>query len=125
MEVECKDGPNKNRFTPKKHNAEQALWRDFWNHSDESFLRWRTKQRQPGIFGQYQRLKKRRSRWTDLVGVSMEDDGNATSWLPVDEITDSFRINDLVITDTNDTDGWVVRINDAVETTKEVISRCI
>ena len=81
-----------------------------------------TKQRQPGIFGQYRRVKEAAgSRWTDLVGVSMEDDGNATSWLPVDEITDSFRINDIVVSDT-DSDGWVIRINEAVETTKKVIS---
>ena len=37
------------------------------------------------------------------------------------KISDSFQINDLVITDT-DSDGWVIRINDAVEVTKEVVS---
>ena len=81
-----------------------------------------TKYLPPLIFNQYQRIKETKgNRMTDLIGVSMEDDGNATSWLPVDEIADSFRINDLVITDT-DSEGWVIRINAAVEKTKEVIS---
>lgn len=113
-------GPNKNCSTPKKHSVEESLWRHFGIIAMARASDGETKQ--PGILGQYQRLAESAgSRWTDLVGVSMEDDGNATSRLPVDEITDSFRINDLVITDTND-DGWVIRINDAVETTKDVVS---
>ena len=116
------NGPNKNCFTPKKHCAEQSLWRSFGIITMRTSTDGVTKQRQPGIYGQYQRLiEMSGSRWTDLVGVSMEDDGNATSWLPVDEITDSFKINDLVISDM-DSDGWVIRINDAVETTKRVVS---
>lgn len=116
------NGPNKNSFTPKKHYAEQSLWRHFGIITMRTSADGVTKQRQPGIFGQYQRLTETvGSRWTDLVGVSMEDDGNATSWLPVDEITDSFRINDLVISDDN-SDGWIIRINDVVETTKKVVS---
>lgn len=115
------NGPNKNSFTPKKHSSEQSLWRSFGIITMGPSLS-SSKQRQPGIFGQYQRIKDCvGSRWTDLSGVSMEDDGNATSWLPVDEISDSFRINDVVITNT-EPDGWVLRINDTVENTKEVIS---
>lgn len=115
------NGPNKNHYSPKKHYAEQSLWRSFglitMENSEDN------KQIRPRIFGQYRRLVKcAGSRWSDLVGVSMEDDGNATSWLPTDEITDSFEINDLVITDM-DPNGWVVRIKDTVEDTKEVISR--
>ena len=56
------------------------------------------------------------------MGVGMRDDGNATSWLPVDEVTDNLRINDLVAIDTND-EGWVIRINDTVETTKDIVSK--
>lgn len=115
-------GPNKNSFTPKKHYAEQSLWRNFGIITLKSSADGDKKQRQPGIFGQYRRLKESAgSRWTNLVGVSMEDDGNATSWLPVDEVTDSFKINDIVVTD-NNSEGWVIRINEAVETTKKVIS---
>lgn len=116
------NGPNKNHFTPKKHTAEQSLWRSFGIIALNTSSELNTKQYRPGIFEQYQRLTKvAGSRWTDIVGVSMEDDGNATSWLPIDEITDSFQINDLVFADEKP-DGWIIRINNAVETTKEVIS---
>lgn len=105
----------------KKHEAGKALWRSFGliaanpDSSDSS-------QRQAGIYSQYERIARvKGSRWTDIVGVSMKDDGNAASWTPVDEITDQFRINDLVFTD-HDPDGWIVRITNAVETTKDVAS---
>ena len=118
-----KDESNKSHFTLKKHEAEQALWRSFGLMAMKTSSEEENYQRQPGIFAQYERLKKAAgSQWTDVIGISMEDDGNSTSWLPVDEITDSFRINDFIVTD-NDTDGWVVRINNVVETTKDVISR--
>ena len=116
------NGVYKNCFTPRKHLAEQSLWRNFGIITMKASTDGSVKQRQPGILDQYQRLSEsRESRWTDLVGVSMESDGKAPSWLPVDEITDSLRINDLVITDT-DPDGWVIRINEAVEITKNVVS---
>lgn len=116
------NGPNKDSFTPKKHLAEQALWRNFGIITMKASADGNHKRRQPGIFSQYRRLVEvAGSRWTDLVGVSMKDDGNATSWLPVDEIIDSMRINDLVINDTKD-NGWVVRINDTVESTKDIVS---
>lgn len=116
------NGPNKGHFSPKKHPYEQSLWRSFGIITMKSSMDPNGKNRRPGIFDQYQRLKDDAgSRWTDLVGVSMKDDGNATSWLPADEIVDSFKINDLVITDT-DPDGWIIRINDTVETTKYVVS---
>lgn len=116
------NGPNKNHFTPKKHNAEQALWRSFGIIAMNPSSGESSRQFRPGIYGQYRRLAKvAGSRWTNLTGVSMADDGNATSWIPVDEISDSFMINDLVIAD-EEPDGWIVRINDVVETTKEVVS---
>ena len=51
----------------------------------------------------------------------MVDDGKPASQLPADEVCDSFQINDDVLTD-EDAGGWVIRINDTVEITKEVIS---
>jgi CRISPR system Cascade subunit CasA len=118
--------PNKNHFTPKKHNPEQSLWRNFGcivlNSTNVD-----TKQRQPGILGQRERIARsqRRIGLTDLVGVGMKDDGNATSWLPVNEIADSFRINNLLMENRNSngsSDDWIIRINNTVEITKEVVS---
>ncbi len=116
-----KQGPNSETYTPRKHRFNESLWRSFgliaMPSSDES------KQRRPGII-----------RWLDskketvgdakitINAVSMQDDGNATSWLPVDEICDELSINDYVLTDIKD-DHWVPRIEDAVEQTKSVIHK--
>ena len=40
----------------------------------------------------------------------MESDGNATSWLPVDEYYDTLDIDQYVLTDLQE-DGWVFRID--------------
>lgn len=123
------NGPNKNHFTPKKHSPEQALWRNFGciilkSASDDKNNK--QAQRQPGILSQRMRIanSQKNSGLTDLVGVGMKDDGNATSWLPVNEIADSFRINNLLIETGTDgaRDDWILRINNSVETTKEVVS---
>lgn len=115
-------GPNKGRYTPRKHKAEQSLWRSFGAIAMPSALLSTEKYLRPRIFDQYELLVQADgSRWTDLVGVSMADDGNATSWLPVDEVCDSFQINDGVLVDETD-GGWVIRINDTVEITKEAVS---
>ena len=50
----------------------------------------------------------------------MKDDGNATSWVPIDEIYDDMTINEMVISDI-DRDGWVHRINNEVDLTKKVV----
>ncbi|MEE3422204.1 MAG: type I-E CRISPR-associated protein Cse1/CasA [Succinimonas sp.] len=122
-------GPNKNHFTPKKHNPEQSLWRNFGCivlKSTNGDNKKKEPQRQPGILVQRMRIanSQRNSGLTDLVGVGMKDDENATSWLPVNEIADSFRINNLLIEEGADSsnDDWILRINNAVETTKEVVS---
>lgn len=115
-------GSQKGQNTLKKHTANQSLWRSFGIIALQT-TEGDGKNKQPGIFKQYERLNKISSanRWTDLVGISMKDDGNNNSWLPADEIYDRFQINDLVITDSNP-NGWVLRINDVIETTKYVIS---
>lgn len=116
-----KQGPNSEKYTPRKHRFDESLWRSFgliaMPSSDES------NQRRPGII-----------RWLDhkkeivgdteitIIAVSMQDDGNATSWLPVDEICDVLRINDYVLTDIKN-DHWVPRIEDAVEQTKSIVHK--
>lgn len=122
-------GPNKNHFTPKKHNPEQSLWRNFGCIVLNSMNgnKKQQPQRQPGILAQRMRISnsKNNSGLTDLVGIGMKDDGNQTSQLPINEISDSFRINNLLIQTNNydhSNDDWIIRISNAVETTKEVIS---
>lgn len=114
-----KSGDAKNHYMPRKHRPEQAMWRSFGLITLESSEE--RHQKRPEILEQFSRVKKTAGdRLVSLRAVSMRDDGNATSWVPVDEITDVLRLNDLIITDTGE-HGWVVRISAAVEETKEVI----
>ncbi|MGI5990279.1 MAG: type I-E CRISPR-associated protein Cse1/CasA [Lachnospiraceae bacterium] len=112
-----KTGENKGHYTPRKHKADQAMWRSFGlialKTSGESG------QKQPAIINHLTKVRKTiGSKWIDLQAVSMQDDGNATSWVPVDEIVDELKANDFIIADTS-ADGWTVRINDTVEMTKQ------
>ncbi len=113
-------GENKESFTPRKHQVNQAIWRSFGllslPSSDSS-----NKQRQPGIIDWVNSI-------SGIIGdydltihaISMKDDGNATSWVPVDEATDKLNINELILTDIKES-GWVPRIHDTVENTKQVV----
>lgn len=108
--------------SPRKHAPEQAMWRSFGlitlnkTNGDQ-------RQRRPGILDQYDMIR-------DLVGnrivhlwaVSMRDDGNATSWVPVNEIVDVLNLNEMVVTDHGD-DGWCLRIDKAVTDTKAVVEK--
>ena len=110
-------GDNKGHFTPRKHPPEQSLWRSFGmitlKDSDE--------QHRPEVLNQLERINNVvGSRWITIRAVSMQDDGNATSWVPVDEVKDSLNLNDLVISD-QAAGGWVLRLNDIVSVTKDVI----
>lgn len=108
-------------FSPRKHKPSQSLWRSFGMIAGNSFAKETT--RQPSVIDHYQErlVSITNNRWVDLNGISMQDDGNATSWLPVDEIYDSFHVNSVVVSD-KDADGWVKRITDAVEKTNFVAS---
>ncbi len=55
-----------------------------------------------------------------INSISMEDDGNATSWVPVNEIYDYLDINDFVATDLAE-NGWIIRIEDTINETKEIV----
>ncbi|MCB4943532.1 type I-E CRISPR-associated protein Cse1/CasA [Streptococcus mutans] len=102
-------------YTPKKHEINQSLWRSF------GLLNTRNS-RKPGIVDWLTDMRDEiGNRSVMFYSVGMQDDGNVTSRVPVDEIIDSFSINEFVMTDL-DNDGWVIRINEAVEQTKNVIS---
>lgn len=113
-------GPNKDHYTPKKHQPDQAMWRSFGLIAMKST----TNQMQPEILNQY---KERTSIIGDatasVCAVGMKDDGNATSWVPVDETTDELDINDMVLRDDESSSGWVVRIDSTVKTTKDVVDK--
>lgn len=110
-------GENKGHHTPRKHSINQSLWRSFGllTITNEN-------QRKPAILEWLDFLSEELGDcYIELNAISMQDDGNATSWVPTDEIIDSLYINEFVLTDLKE-NGWVVRINDVVEETKKVIS---
>lgn len=119
------DGENKEHFTPVKHAKDRALWRSFGlftqtavNVMSNGKLR---QLRRPGIIDWVDEKEEDiGSRPITLHAVSMEDDGNATSWMPVGEICDELRIGDFLLVDTEE-NGWTQRVNDVVSETKEMI----
>ena len=114
-----KSGPNKDAYTPRKHQVNQAVWRSFGllslPNSNEN------NQRQPGIIEWMKKISEIIGDYNlTLHAISMKDDGNATSWVPVDEAVDQLSINDLILTDVKES-GWVPRISDTIEETKKVV----
>lgn len=114
-------GENKGHHTPRKHQVNQSMWRNFGlifseKSGDEVII--------PGIIKWYDFLSQYmfKDKVITINSISMEADGNATSWMPVGEVYDSLNLHDIVITDDKE-GGWTDRVNDAVELTKESISR--
>ncbi|RLK64294.1 type I-E CRISPR-associated protein Cse1/CasA [Atopobacter sp. AH10] len=115
-----RQGPNKEHFTPIKHVASQSLWRSFGlvALSSQAF----DDHHQPGLITWIDQFADLLDR--DLItlnSVSMQDDNNATSWVPTDEICDQLNVNAFTLIDLGE-GRWVVRINDVVEKTKKVVS---
>lgn len=113
-------GDNKDHFTPKVHEPDKGMWRSFGLITLKSAMD--SDQHQPAIMTNLDNARKFiGSKWINLQAVSMRNDGNATSWVPVDEIADEMTANNLVISDSSD-NGWIVRINDTVNMTKKIAS---
>ncbi|AND80446.1 type I-E CRISPR-associated protein Cse1/CasA [Streptococcus pantholopis] len=113
-------GGNKDTYTPQKHSLNQSLWRSFGLLAIKDTA---SNLRKPGIIDWLKGIEKEIGNKNIIIyAVSMQEDGNATSWVPTDEITDYLSINELVLADLEE-GGWVPRINDTVEETKKVISK--
>ncbi len=115
------EGINKDYYTPRKHRSNESLWRSFgliaMPSSEDD------KQRRPGVISWLDEKKKIIGDAEIIIrATSMQDDGNATSWVPVDEICDELIINDYVLTDVKEK-HWVPRIESSVEKTKYVVNK--
>lgn len=111
-----KTGDHKGQFTPRVHRPEEALWRSFGLITMQGDT-----EKRPGIIDHYHAIEPAiHHRLVALHAVGMQSDGNATSWLPVDELADVLYLNEVLLTDTDD-GGWSIRIRDTVEDTKDVI----
>ena len=112
-------GDYKDHYTPQKHKPDQAMWRNFGLIALRSSSN--NAQHRPEILEQMIRKKRNvGDRMITIHAVGMQDDGNATSWVPVDEISDFLNINDLVFSDDTD-NGWPIRINETVDMTRKVV----
>ncbi len=111
-----KTGDNKDTFTPKKHSLNEQFWRSF----GITFTPNNLAQRRPGIIEWIIYLKDKEVilRHLKFNAVSMEDDGNATSWNPVNEIFDNVSFENVI---SNATDGWINLIAGEVDKIKIVI----
>lgn len=107
-------------YTPLKQKHHQSMWRSFslLMHSDGSKM-----QRKPGIIKWQHNLRSKISKdyRVGLNTISVEDDGNATSWMPTNELYDYLQLNQLVLVDIEES-GWMPRIIDMVDITKKVIN---
>ncbi len=87
-----------NTFTPRKHQVNQIYLAFIRSILPSSYV---SQQRQPGIIDWMNDIASLIGDYDlTLCAISMKDDGNATSWVPVDEATDQLEsINDLILTD--------------------------
>lgn len=117
-----KTGDNKDAFTPRKHRTEEAMWRSYNLLTLAYSLDDKEKYHRPEVIS-----------WLDCINpyiedsrivleaISVKDDGNATSWVPTDEIYDNLYVHEELITDVGN-DGWVYRVNNEVNHTKTAVS---
>ena len=113
-------GDNKGKYTPRKHRINQSLWRSFGliAFSDSG-----PNVEIPGIIKWFDKVVKIiGDRKVGISIISMEDDGNATSWVPTDEIYDSLYVGDFILTD-NDKEGWTIRVNEIIDLTKKIVEK--
>lgn len=114
-------GPNKDQFTPRKHRYHQSLWRSFGLLTLTGDAKNEAQHHKPAVISWYKAVKKNIHKPTlALEAISMEDNGGATSWVPINMIYDRLIVGDFLLTDLVD-QGWVARINDEVDLVKLVV----
>ncbi len=113
-----KTGEHKNQFMPKIHKPMQALWRSFGLLIPE---KGNIEAKRPAIMDYYHKIARfMGNRIVKLHAVSMLSDGNATSWMPIDEISDTLSLNEIILTDDKD-NGWSGRVRNIVAETKNIV----
>jgi cse1 family CRISPR-associated protein len=122
-----KDGEYKEKYRPRKHDANKAMWRNFGlltgvgeGARKPGVIEWLNKL---GDISESEELGLYKEN-IKLCAVSMIDDGNSASWVPIDEVKDTLNLKERVLVDTEDT-GWIIRINKTVTDTKVTIDRAL
>ena len=116
-------GEYKDKYRPRKHDANKSMWRNFGLLTGVG-----EGTRKPGVIewlnklcdiSESEELVFNKENIT-LCAVCMLDDGNATSWAPIDEVEDTLNLKERVLVDTGD-NGWIIRINKTITDTKTSI----
>ncbi|MCD7715215.1 MAG: type I-E CRISPR-associated protein Cse1/CasA [Lachnospiraceae bacterium] len=119
----------KHKYIPRRHNPNEAVWRHFnvlMGIGEEE----NKPCRQPGIISWYDSIcenssmRKLQRFKMAICTVSMRDDGNSNSWVPVDEIIDEIQMETAVLID-NNKNGWVELINTLVDNTRSRIEKTL
>ena len=120
-------GEYKDKYRPRKHDANKSMWRNFGLLTGVG-----DGTRKPGVIewlnklcdiSESEELGLYKENIT-LCAVCMLDDGNATSWAPIDEVEDTLNLKERVLVDTGD-NGWIIRINKTITDTKVTIDRAL
>ncbi|EHO49963.1 CRISPR system CASCADE complex protein CasA [Lachnospiraceae bacterium oral taxon 082 str. F0431] len=116
-------GEYKDKYRPRKHDANKSMWRNFGlltgvgeGTRKPGVIEWLNKLcdiSESEELGLYKENIK-------LCAVSMIDDGNSSSWVPIDEVKDTLNLKERVLVDTED-NGWIIRINKTISDTKKTI----
>lgn len=116
-------GEYKDKYRPRKHDVNKSMWRNFGlltgvgeGTRKPGVIEWLNKL---GDISESEELGFNKENIT-LCAVCMLDDGNATSWAPIDEVEDSLNLKERVLVDTGD-NGWIIRINKTISDTKAII----
>ena len=120
-------GEYKDKYRPRKHDVNKSMWRNFGLLTGVG-----EGTRKPGVIewlnklcdiSESEELGFNKENIT-LCAVCMLDDGNATSWAPIDEVEDTLNLKERVLVDTGD-NGWIIRINKTITDTKAIIDRAL
>ena len=123
MSIWNSDKNDKDKFSSRKHEANQAMWRNFGLLTGEN-----ESARKPGVIEWINRLDDisetmelgLSKQSITLCAVGMKAGGTASSKIPVDEIADTLNLKERVLVDTGD-NGWIIRINKTITDTKASI----
>ena len=114
-----KEGENKNHFIPKKHEQGQALWKSFGIITIPSGIEGEHKE--PGVIEWLERIQiYNDNKFIRINAVALQYDSDPKSRMPINEMIDDLALHEIVLFEKGK-EGWVVRIKELVEDTKEVV----
>lgn len=101
-------------YKPLKHELYKSLWRNYGLITTDKNI---------GIRRWLDNVKNEIKDFKiNIIAISMQADNNSSSRIPINEIYDGFNVENSVFLDKNKK-GWIIRINDIVEITKDILDK--